>query len=198
MVIRCSWAEHPELRDYHDHEWGVPVHDEHRLFELLTLEGAQSGLSWLTVLRRREGYRSAFAQFDPAVVAGYGSPEIDRLVDDPGIIRHRGKIESTVSNAAAVLALRDAGSSLAELLWSVVDGRPMQHDWNSDSGLQTSTPESTTMSKELKRRTFRFVGPTTCHALMQAAGLVNDHHPTCFRADEVAQLSPTASTDQLR
>lgn len=188
MVTRCSWAEHDELREYHDVEWGVPVHDERRLFELLTLEGAQSGLSWLIVLRRREGYRSAFADFDPAVVASYGPEAIDRLVLDPDIIRHRGKIESTISNASAVIALREAGTDLDDLLWSVVDGRPRQHDWTSSPEWQTSTPESEALSKELKRHGFRFVGPTTCHALMQAAGLVNDHHPTCFRAAEVARI----------
>jgi DNA-3-methyladenine glycosylase I len=176
------------MRDYHDTEWGVPVHADERLFELLTLEGAQSGLSWLIVLRRREGYRTAFADFDPAIVARYGPGDIDRLVEDPGLIRHRGKIESTVANAAAVLALREAGGSLDELLWSFVDGNPIAHDWTSEPGLQASTPASAAMSRELKRRGFRFVGPTTCHALMQAAGLVNDHHPTCFRVDVVARL----------
>ena len=188
MVARCSWAEHDELRDYHDQEWGVPVHGDSRLFELLTLEGAQAGLSWLIVLRRRAGYRSAFSGFAPEVVARISSADVDRLVEDPDIIRHRGKIESTVTNAAALVALRDAGERLDAVLWAFVDGRPRQHDWSAGDGLPASTPEAAAMSKELKRRGFRFVGPTTCYALMQAAGLVNDHHPTCFRARELAHF----------
>ena len=186
MVTRCAWAEHEELRDYHDHEWGVPEHDDRRLFELLTLEGAQAGLSWLIVLRRRAGYRSAFADFDPAVVARYSPADVERLVEDPDIIRHRGKIESTVSNAAALLELHRRGERLDALLWSFVDGRPRQHDWSAGDGLPSSTPAAAAMSKELKRQGFRFVGPTTCYALMQAAGLVNDHHPSCFRARDLA------------
>jgi len=186
VVTRCAWSEHEELRDYHDHEWGVPEHDDRRLFELLTLEGAQAGLSWLIVLRRRAGYRSAFADFDPAVVAHYSPGDVDRLVEDPDIIRHRGKIESTVSNAAALLELHRRGERLDALLWYFVDGRPRQHDWSAGDGLPSSTPAAAAMSKELKRQGFRFVGPTTCYALMQAAGLVNDHHPTCFRARDLA------------
>ena len=185
MVTRCSWAEHDELREYHDVEWGVPVHDDARLFELLTLEGAQAGLSWLIVLRRRDGYRAAFAGFDPEVVADYSSGAVDRLIEDPGIIRHRGKIESVVSNAAALLEVRRQGTSLDEILWSFVGGSPAVCNWPIDDPLPTSTPAAAAMSKELKRLGFRFVGPTTCYALMQAAGLVNDHHPTCFRRDEL-------------
>ena len=185
MVTRCAWAEHEELRGYHDLEWGVPEHDDRRLFELLTLEGAQSGLSWLIVLRRRAGYRTAFADFDPTVVARYSPDDVERLVEDPGIIRHRGKIESTISNAAALLDLQRGGERLDTLLWSFVDGHPRPHDWSAGDGLPASTPEAAAMSKELKRRGFRFVGPTTCYALMQAAGLVNDHHPTCFRARDL-------------
>ena len=173
------------MRAYHDEEWGVPEHDEHRLLELVTLEGAQAGLSWLIVLRRRSGYRDAFAGFDPDVIAGFTEKVVDRLVDDPGIIRHRGKIASVVSNARALLALREAGRSLDELLWSFVDGTPIVRDWASDDSLPASTPEAVAMSKELKRLGFRFVGPTTCYALMQAAGLVNDHQPTCFRRDQL-------------
>ena len=185
MVTRCSWAEHDELRAYHDTEWGVPVHDDDRLFELLTLEGAQAGLSWLIVLRRRDGYRTAFSDFDPDVVARYTEEAVDRLVDEPGIIRHRGKIESVVSNATAVLELRRAGRSLHELVWSFVDGRPIVREWPDDDPLPASTPVASAMSKELKKLGFRFVGPTTCYAFMQAAGLVNDHHPACFRRDEL-------------
>ncbi len=185
-VTRCRWADHAEMRAYHDEEWGVPVHDDSRLFELLTLEGAQSGLSWLTVLRRRDGYRSAFAGFDPATVAGFTARDVDRLLEDPGIIRHRGKVESTVSNAAAVVALHQAGDSLDGLLWAVVDGRPRTPVRPAGDPLPASTPESAALSRELKRRGFRFVGPTTCYSLMQAAGLVNDHQPDCFRYDELS------------
>jgi len=188
VVTRCSWAEHDELRAYHDEEWGVPVHGDVALFELLTLEGAQAGLSWLIVLRRRAGYRAAFGGFDPAAVARFGPGDVDRLVGDEGIIRHRGKIESVVSNAAAILELQRQGGGLDELLWSFVGGCPQLRAWSPDSTLPSSTPEAAAMSKELKRQGFRFVGPTTCYALMQAAGLVNDHHPTCFRRDEVASL----------
>jgi len=188
VVTRCSWAEHDELRAYHDEEWGVPVHDDVALFELLTLEGAQAGLSWLIVLRRRAGYRAAFARFDPAVVARFGPGDVDRLVADEGIIRHRGKIESVVSNAAAILELQRQDHSLDGLLWSFVGGHPQMRAWSPDSTLPSSTPEAAAMSTELKKQGFRFVGPTTCYALMQAAGLVNDHHPSCFRRDEVASL----------
>jgi DNA-3-methyladenine glycosylase I len=184
-VTRCSWAEHADLQAYHDEEWGVPVHDDVRLFELLTLEGAQSGLSWLTVLRRRDGYRSAFAGFDPATVARFTDADVERLLEDPGVIRHRGKIESTVSNAAAVVALQQAGDSLDALLWSFVDGRPTTPGRPSGATLPASTPVSAALSQELKRRGFRFVGPTTCYSLMQAAGLVNDHQPDCFRSTEL-------------
>jgi DNA-3-methyladenine glycosylase I len=188
MVTRCCWAEHDELRAYHDEEWGVPVHDDARLFELLTLEGAQAGLSWLIVLRRRDGYRVAFAGFDPEVVADYTSGAVDRLVENPAIIRHRGKIESVVSNAEALLELRRQGTSLDEIPWSFVDGSPVVHYSPNDDPLPASRPAATAMSKELKRRGFRFVGPTTCYALIQAAGLVNDHHPACFRRDELVSL----------
>ncbi len=185
-VTRCGWAEHDELRAYHDDEWGVPVHDDTRLFELLTLEGAQAGLSWLIVLRRRAGYRAAFAGFDPSAVARFTTDDVSRLLDDPGVIRHRGKIESTVSNAAAVVALQQAGRSLDEVLWTAVDGRTRTRDWSSGGPLPASTPEAAALSRELKRLGFRFVGPTTCYSLMQAAGLVNDHQPDCFRYTELA------------
>ena len=173
------------MRAYHDEEWGVPVHDDAALFEQLSLEGAQAGLSWLIVLRRRAGYRAAFAGFDPASVARFTDEDVERLVADPGIIRHRGKIESVISNAAAVLALNEQGGSLDELLWSFVDGKPIVRSWPTDDPLPASTPEAAAMSTDLKRRGFRFVGPTTSYAFMQAAGLVNDHHPTCFRREEL-------------
>ena len=180
-VVRCPWAEHDDLREYHDTEWGVPHHGDAQLFELLTLEGAQAGLSWLTVLRRRDGYRNAFEGFDPERVARFSATDIDRLLSDKSIIRHRGKIESTVTNAVAIVELGTSQESLDSLLWSFVDGRTIQHDWRKDRSLLSSSPASKAMSIELKRRGFRFVGSTTCYSLMQAAGLVNDHLSSCFR-----------------
>jgi DNA-3-methyladenine glycosylase I len=179
-VQRCAWAESdPLLRDYHDAEWGVPVHDDAALFELLTLEGAQAGLSWLTILRKREGYRRAFAGFDPARVARFGEGDVARLLADPGIVRHRGKIEATVANARAVLAVQEELGSLDALVWPFVDGAPVV---NRSGHVPAETPVSRALSKELRRRGFRFVGPTTAYAFMQAAGLVDDHAPDCFRA----------------
>ena len=166
---------------YHDHEWGVPVRDERGLFELLTLEGAQAGLSWATVLRKREGYRRAFAGFDPVAVAGFGDADVARLLADPDIVRNRLKVESTVANAQAILALREQGESLADVVWSVVGGEPRQNGWRTLAEIPAETDESRQLARELKRRGFRFVGPTTCYALMQAAGLVDDHVTSCFR-----------------
>jgi len=186
-AARCSWAEGaPELRAYHDEEWGVPARDERRLFELLTLEGAQAGLSWLTILRKRDGYRRAFAGFDPEAVARFGPRDVQRLLGDASIVRHRGKIESTIDNARAVLALREAGTSLPEVLWSAVEGRPRVNRWRRLRDLPAETDESRALGKELKRRGFRFVGATTVYSLMQAAGLVNDHVVGCFRHAEIA------------
>lgn len=186
-TFRCRWADVSPLdQQYHDAEWGVPQRGEHALFEMLTLEGAQAGLSWSTVLAKREGYRRAFAGFDPAKVARFTTTRIDRLVADASIIRHRGKIESTVSNAKAVLALHEAGETLSELLWSYVGNEPRLNRWRNHNDVPAETPESAAMSRELKRRGFRFVGPTTCYALMQAAGLVNDHLTACFRHEALA------------
>ena len=182
-MLRCSWAgTDPLLVAYHDEEWAVPVHDDASLFELLTLEGAQAGLSWLTVLRKREGYRRMFAGFDPVAVADFGDADVTRLLGDPGIVRHRGKIESTVSNARAVLAVQEELGSLAALVWSFVDGAPLVNRPRTLAGIPAETPLSRALSKELRRRGFRFVGPTTVYAFMQAAGLVDDHLVTCFRA----------------
>jgi len=186
---RCSWAEGKEMQAYHDVEWGMPLHDGSRLFELLTLEGAQAGLSWLTILRRRPGYRRAFAGFDAHQVARFTPADVERLVSDTAIIRHRGKIESAVANAAAILAIEADGESLDSLLWSFVGGHALQHDWSSDTVMHSSSTESTAMSVALKRRGFRFVGPTTCYSLMQAAGLVNDHQETCFRYQAIRSMS---------
>jgi DNA-3-methyladenine glycosylase I len=186
--MRCSWAEGEELRVYHDEEWGVPLHDDAKLFELLTLEGAQAGLSWLTILKRRPGYVKAFKRFNPKLVAAFNAEDVERLMENTAIIRNRGKIESTINNAGAVLELKRSGSSLNELLWSFVGDEPLQHNWKKDPHLPSMSREAELMSKELKKRGFRFVGPTTCYSLMQAAGLVNDHVPKCFRYSEVRTL----------
>jgi DNA-3-methyladenine glycosylase I len=166
---------------YHDDEWGTPEHDDRRLFELVTLEGAQAGLSWTTILRKREGYRRAFAGFDPAVVAQFGTDDVERLLEDASIVRHRGKIESTIANAARVLDVQHDVGSLDSLVWSAVDGAPIVRGPDVSRPIPSETDESRALSKELKRRGFRFVGPTTVYAFMQAAGLVDDHDPTCFR-----------------
>jgi DNA-3-methyladenine glycosylase I len=166
---------------YHDEEWGVPSRDDRRLFELLTLEGAQAGLSWATILRKREGYRAAFAGFDPEVVARFGTRDVERLLGDAGIVRNRLKVESAVNNAARVLEAQDEHGSLAAYLWSFVDGEPLVGGWRALAEIPAETAESRAMSKDLKRRGFRFVGPTVCYAFMQAAGLVDDHVVTCFR-----------------
>ncbi len=166
---------------YHDEEWGVPVHDDVQLFEMLTLEGAQAGLSWLTILRKREGYRQAFAGFDPRAVARFGPKEIERLVADPEIVRNRLKIQSTVNNAARVLEVQEELGSFDAYLWGFVDGEPIIGRWPDLAALPAETDDSRTLSKDLKRRGFRFVGPTICYAFMQAVGLVNDHTTDCFR-----------------
>lgn len=177
---RCSWAGTDPLNViYHDTEWGLPVLDDARLFELLTLEGAQAGLSWLTILRKREGYREAFAAFDPQRVAGFDRRRIEQLVGNATIVRHRGKIESTVNNARRILALWESGQTLSDTVWAFVDRKPQQNGWESISDLPSSTPTSLAMSKTLKKKGFRFIGETTCYAFMQAAGLVNDHLVSC-------------------
>jgi DNA-3-methyladenine glycosylase I len=180
---RCPWClSDPAYIAYHDAEWGVPVHDDVRLFEMLTLEGAQAGLSWLTILRKREGYRRAFAGFDAARVARFTKRDVDRLVQDASIVRHRGKIESTISNAKCVLDVQRELGSLDALLWSFVDGTPLRTVRRTMADVPAKTAASDAMSKALKKRGFRFVGSTTCYALMQACGLVDDHLAACFRA----------------
>jgi DNA-3-methyladenine glycosylase I len=166
---------------YHDDDWGVPTHDDDALFELLTLEGAQAGLSWTTILRKREGYRRAFAAFDPDAVARFTSADVERLLGDPGIVRHRGKIESTIGNAAAVLAVRDEFGSFDGYVWQFVDGHPIVGGFRTSADIPSTTAVSTALSKDLKRRGFRFVGPTTVYAFMQAGGLADDHTVGCFR-----------------
>ena len=166
---------------YHDDEWGVPSHDDVHLFEMLTLEGAQAGLSWSTILRKREGYRRAFAGFDPAAVARFGRKDVDRLLADPGIIRNRLKVESAVNNAARVLAVQDEHGSLDAYLWSFVGGEPIVNRWRTLSELPAETELSKAISKDLKRRGFRFVGPIGIYAFMQSVGMVDDHTVDCFR-----------------
>jgi len=181
-LVRCAWCgTDPLYVDYHDREWGVPNRDERHLFEMLTLEGAQAGLSWLTILRKREGYRRAFLGFDPEAIARFDAARVAELLADPGIVRNRLKVESTVSNARALLALHEQGETLANLLWGFVDQVPRQNVWASLAQVPPRTPESDLMSRELKRRGFRFVGSTICQALMQAVGMVNDHTLDCFR-----------------
>jgi len=178
---RCGWARGPAYERYHDEEWGVPERDERKLFELLNLEGAQAGLSWITILRKREGYRRAFAGWDPAVVAGFGGEDRERLLADRGIVRNRLKVDAAIANARALLALHDAGGTLSDVLWASVGGVPQVNRPATLADVPASTPASTALSKELKALGFRFVGPTVVYALMQSAGLVDDHVATCWR-----------------
>jgi DNA-3-methyladenine glycosylase I len=181
-VARCSWAgTDPQMVAYHDDEWGVAQHDDHRLYEKITLEGAQAGLSWATILRRREGYRKAFSQFDPAKVARFSPAKVERLMADTGIIRNRAKIESAIANAKAVRAVQRELGSLDAYLWSFVDGTTIVNHHTDTSTLDAQTAISKAMSKDMKKRGFRFVGPTTMYALMQSMGMVNDHTTDCFR-----------------
>jgi DNA-3-methyladenine glycosylase I len=190
---RCGWAgADPLYRAYHDREWGVPLHDDRRLFELLCLEGAQAGLAWITILRKRAGYRRAFDRFDPRTVAGYRADKIRALLADPGIVRNRLKVEGVVRNAHAYLALRAELGSFDRYVWSFVGGAPRQNAWRSLKEVPAFTPESDALSKALRKRGFTFVGSTICYAFMQAAGLVNDHVVDCFRHPELrGQTSPS-------
>jgi DNA-3-methyladenine glycosylase I len=183
---RCEWVPEgdPAYVAYHDLEWGVPSYDGRHLFEMLTLEGAQAGLSWSTILGKREGYRAAFADFDAARVARFDRRRIERLLRDPGIVRNRLKVESTVNNARCVREVERTGD-LAGYLWQFVDGTPIVGKWRSIAEIPAETARSKAMSKDLKRRGFRFVGPTVCYAFMQAVGMVNDHTTTCFRYEEL-------------
>ena len=189
MKPRCPWAgSDPAYVAYHDGEWGVPVHDDRRLFELLILEGAQAGLSWLTILKKRETYRKAFAGFDCGKIARYGERDIGRLLADPGIVRNRLKIEAAIRNARGTLAIQEEFGSLDAFLWRYVDGRPLQNAWKSMAELPARTEVSDALGKELKRRGFNFVGSTICYAFMQAVGMVNDHLTDCHRYAEVRKL----------
>ncbi|EPR39368.1 methyladenine glycosylase [Desulfovibrio sp. X2] len=189
MVARCPWSEHSsEERLYHDTEWGVPLADDRRLFEFLVLDAAQAGLSWLTVLRKREGYRRAFADFDANAVALYNDAMLESLLQDPGIVRNRQKVASARGNARAVLEVSAEKGSLAAYVWGFVDGRPVQNAWTRQEQVPAVAPAATAMSKDMKRRGFSFCGPTICYAFMQAAGLVNDHLTSCFRYEEIGAL----------
>ncbi len=189
MIHRCEWCgTDPFYVAYHDEEWGVPVHDDRLLFEFLILEGAQAGLSWSTILKKRENYRKAFDNFEVECVAAYNDADKQRLLADAGIVRNRLKIDSAIRNARAVLRIREEFGSLDSYLWSFVDGTPVQNAWTSMAELPASTALSDRMSKDLKKRGFNFVGSTICYAFMQAVGMVNDHTTDCFRYREVQKL----------
>jgi DNA-3-methyladenine glycosylase I len=189
MKMRCGWcSDDPLYIAYHDEDWGVPVHDDRKLFEMLILEGAQAGLSWLTILKKRENYRKAFDDFDVVKVAHYSDIDRQRLLADPGIVRNRLKIESAIKNARGVLAIIEEFGTLDAFLWRYVDGTPLQNGWKSSAELPARTETSDLLSKDLKRRGFNFVGPTICYAFMQSIGMVNDHSLDCFRHEQVRQL----------
>jgi DNA-3-methyladenine glycosylase I len=193
---RCDWATDldPLYLRYHDEEWGVPSHDDRHLFEMLVLEGAQAGLSWSTILRKREGYRRAFAGFDPERVARFGAVLTERLLQDPGIVRNRAKVEASVTNAKRTLEVRKEFGSLDAYLWGFVGGRPIVNRWRTMSELPSETEQSRAMSRDLKRRGFRFAGSTICYAFMQAVGMVNDHVVTCFRHSELSREQSKTKT----
>jgi DNA-3-methyladenine glycosylase I len=187
MTTRCAWpGDDPLYIAYHDLEWGTPVHDDRKLFEFLILEGAQAGLSWSTILRKREGYRRAFAGFDPVQVARFDEARVRELLADPGIVRNRRKIEAAVANARAFLQIQEECGSFDAYVWRFVGGAPIQNRWRSLAELPAHPPASQAMSQDLLRRGFRFVGPTICYAFMQAVGMVNDHVVDCFRHAELA------------
>jgi DNA-3-methyladenine glycosylase I len=195
MKKRCSWAslDNPMMLDYHDREWGVPVHDDRKMFEFLVLEGAQAGLSWRTILNKRENYRRAFAGFEPDKVAEFDGRAVRRLLADPGIVRNRRKVESAVSNARAFIAVQKEFGSFHSYIWSFVDGEPIQNKWKSLSQIPVTSPEATKLSANLVKWEFRFVGPTICYSHMQAVGMVNDHLVDCFRYSEIRGLARSDS-----
>ncbi len=188
---RCPWpgTVHQAYVDYHDHEWGVPVHDDHKQFEFLLLEGAQAGLSWWTVLNKRDNYRRLFAQFDPEKVARFTAKRIEKLLEDPGIIRNRLKVNAAVTNAKAFLEVREEYGTFDEYIWQFVNGTPIQNRWRQLKDIPATTRQSDSLSKDLKRRGFKFVGSTIVYAHMQAVGMVNDHLVSCFRHKECARLA---------
>lgn len=189
--VRCSWAQGEQYTAYHDREWGVPIHDDRLLFEFLILEGAQAGLSWATILKKRDNYRAAFDQFDPAIVSRYGSKKQQSLLEDAGIVRNRLKIASAIDNARAFLAVQKEFGAFDKYIWSFVEGKQKQNAWKSRGDVPARTAESDAMSKDLKKRGFRFVGSTICYAFMQAVGMVNDHLVECYRH---AELCPRKSS----
>src|SRR5215470_7277431 len=184
-IVRCHWARNDLAIRYHDEEWGCPVHDDRTLFEFLILEGAQAGLSWDTILRKRDAYRAAFDQFDPAKIARYDARRVARLLANPDIVRNRLKIASAISNARAFLQIQQELGSFDAYLWRFVDGRPIQNARRGMGDMPASTPESDALSKDLKKRGFNFVGTTICYAMMQAVGMVNDHTTGCFRYSQI-------------
>jgi len=188
QITRCAWARTPLSVSYHDREWGVPVHDDRILFEFLILEGAQAGLTWEIILKKRDAYRDAFAQFDPAKVARYTQARVERLLENPGIVRNRLKVESTISNARAFLAVQAEFGAFDSYLWRFVDGTPKINGWRQLRKVPARTPDSDALSRDLRRRGFRFVGSTICYAYMQAVGMVNDHTVECFRHDALIRL----------
>lgn len=188
-LTRCTWpGTDPIYVAYHDEEWGVPERDDQKLFEKLILDGAQAGLSWITILRKREGYRKAFDHFDPEKMARYDAKKIEQLLLDPGIVRNRLKVNAAVTNAQAYLALKEEGQSFSDYLWRFTGGKTLQNEWTGLKQLPATSPESDAMSKDLKKRGFKFVGSTICYAFMQATGMVNDHIVTCFRHEECKNL----------
>jgi DNA-3-methyladenine glycosylase I len=187
VLTRCGWAGSDLMTRYHDQEWGVPVHDDRTLFEFLCLEGAQAGLSWETVLKKRSNYRAAFANFDPAAVSAMGRRQLDALLKDPGLIRNRLKIDSAAGNAKALLKVQAEFGNFDTYIWRFVDGRPIVNAWKTMKEIPAQTPLSDAMSKDLRKRGFNFVGSTICYAFMQAVGMVNDHLVTCFRYREVRE-----------
>lgn len=183
---RCSWVgDDPRCVHYHDEEWGVPVHDDRLLFEFLILEGAQAGLSWSTILNKRDNYRKVFDQFNPRVVAAYDAAKIEALLHEPGIVRNRRKVEAAIRNAQAFIKIQREFGSFNRYIWGFVDGRTIQNAWGSIEEIPSQSPQSIAMSKDLKKRGFSFVGPTICYAFMQAVGMVNDHTIDCFRHREL-------------
>lgn len=190
MVKRCTWCgSDPLYVAYHDEDWGVPVYDDQQLFEMLILEGAQAGLSWLTILKKRENYREAFHGFDASTIAVYDQTEIDRLMQDAGIVRNRLKIAATIQNARGFLQLCEEFNSFANYLWRFVDGKPIINAWQDHSNIPANTQISDQLSKDLKKRGFNFVGSTICYAFMQSIGMVNDHTTDCFRYQQINQLT---------
>ncbi|MEM7015882.1 MAG: DNA-3-methyladenine glycosylase I [Pseudomonadota bacterium] len=184
---RCGWCgDDPLYIDYHDHEWGTPQHDDQKLFEMLILEGAQAGLSWITILRKRQNYLEAFDQFDPEEIIQYDAQKIESLLQNPGIIRNKLKVNAVVKNARGYLQILEEFGSFDSFIWRYVDGKPIQNNWDTLSNMPASTQESKAMSKDLKKRGFSFVGETICYAYMQATGMVNDHITDCFRYEECA------------